>query len=119
MIIPGGVSFDIGTDCSGAGSILALISIVILWLASFKDNSKITSALIALTLPIGFFTNVLRIVFIFMIAKAWGMENAIKIWHDFAGYIFYIISLGILFVGWIVIKRISKDEISLRRLLIA
>jgi len=119
VIIPGGVSFDIGTDCSGAGSILALISIVILWLASFKDNSKITSALIALTLPIGFFTNVLRIVFIFMIAKAWGMENAIKIWHDFAGYIFYIISLGILFVGWIVIKRISKDEISLRRLLIA
>jgi exosortase/archaeosortase family protein len=119
VVIPGGVSFDIGTDCSGAGSILALISIVILWLASFKDNPKITYVLIALALPVGFFTNVLRIVFIFMIAGVWGMQSAIKLWHDFAGYMFYIISLGILFIGWMVMKRISKDEIRLRRLIIA
>lgn len=119
VIIPGGVSFDIGTDCSGAGSILALISIVILWLASFKDNPKITSGLIALTLPVGFIINVSRIIFIFMVAGTWGMEYAIKFWHDFAGYIFYIISLGTLFVCWIVIKRISKDEIRLRRLVMA
>jgi len=119
VIIPGGVSFDIGTDCSGASSILALISIVILWVASFKDNPKITSGLIALTLPVGFFTNVIRMVFIFIIAGTWGMQYAIKFWHDFAGYIFYIISLGVLFFGWVAIKRISKDEIRLRRLIIA
>jgi exosortase/archaeosortase family protein len=119
VMIPGGVAFDIGTDCSGASSILALMSIVILWLASFKDDPKITSALIALTLPVGFFTNVLRMVCIFLFAGAWGMEYAIKFWHDFAAYIFYIVSLGILFGSWIVIKRITKDEIRLRKLVMA
>jgi exosortase/archaeosortase family protein len=119
VMIPGGVAFDIGTDCSGASSILALMSIVILWLASFKDNPKITSALIALTLPVGFFTNVLRMVCIFLFAGVWGMEYAVKFWHDFAAYIFYIVSLGILFIGWIVIKRFIKDEIRLRKLVMA
>ncbi len=119
LIIPGGVAFDIDTSCSGAGSILALITIAILWLASFKDNPKITSVLIVLALPVGFFTNVLRIVFVFMVANTWGMQYAIQFWHDFAGYIFYIISLGILFISWIAIKRISKDKIRLRRLIIA
>ncbi|UCH44845.1 MAG: exosortase/archaeosortase family protein [Nitrospiraceae bacterium] len=116
VLIPGGVAFDIGTDCSGASSILALISIAVLWLVSFKDNPKITYALIALTMPIGFITNVLRIVFIFIVATAWGMEYAVRFWHDFAAYIFYSMSLGILFVFWIVIKRFMKDEIRLRKL---
>jgi exosortase len=119
VIIPGGVSFNIDINCSGANSILALITIVILWMATLKNNSRITSGLIALTLPVGFLTNVLRIVLIFIAARIWGMEYALEFWHDFAAYFFFLISLGILFLAWIYLKRMSNDEIKLRRLLIA
>jgi exosortase len=119
VIIPGGISFNIDMSCSGATSIFALMTVVILWLALLKHRAAVTSTLIALTLPVGFCANVMRIVMIFVAARIWGVDSALVFWHDFAAYLFYGISLGMLFCGWICMKRLCDEEIRLRRLLIA
>ncbi|MBN1383573.1 MAG: exosortase/archaeosortase family protein [Elusimicrobia bacterium] len=118
IYIPPDVVFSIGINCSGANSILALVTIIILWAIIIKNKPMITYSMLLLALPVGFFTNVLRIVCIFIIAKAGGMDLAIRFWHNFAGYFFYIVSLTLMFMVWHIFHRIYKDRTEIRRLII-
>lgn len=118
VFIPPDVTFSIGINCGGANSILALVTIVILWIVVVKNKSIITYSMLLLALPAGFLTNVLRIVCIFIIAKTGGMDLAIRFWHSFAGYFFYIVSLSIMFLLWQLFRCRIKETVKLRRLVI-
>ncbi len=115
IIIPPDISFSIGINCGGANSILALATVVVLWTMFIKNSTKVTASVLLMILPVGFLTNVLRIVCIFIIAKAGGMDLAIDFWHDFAGYFFYIISLSMMALTWLLLKKLAKDKMDFRR----
>lgn len=118
ITIPPDIKFSIGINCSGVNSMLALVTIIILWLVVIKHKSKVNYIMLCSAISIGFITNVFRIVCIFIIARSFGMDSAIKIWHDFAAYFFYIISLSFLFVIWWVLYNITNQTFRLRRLVI-
>lgn len=118
ITIPPDVQFSIGLNCGGANSILALITIVIIWLLVFKNKPTITYILIACVLPMGFFTNVFRIIGIFLIAKMAGMDAAEAAWHDFSGYFFHIVSLSGMFLIWLSFAKMYHQNFMLRRLIL-
>lgn len=105
ITIPPDVSFQIGMNCSGANSIFALMSVIVLGVVITVNSLRNTLILLAAAVPAGFVSNVMRILFIFIIARIWGMDAAVKVWHGFGGYLFYILSLAIMIGLWAVISR--------------
>lgn len=118
VTLPPDIAFTIGLNCSGANSILALLTISIFWLIVVEIKPAVGYILAAGAVPVGFMTNTLRIWCIFVIAKVSGMDTAITIWHDWAGYFFYITSLSTMFFLWWIFHTMGKKRFALRRLII-
>ena len=118
IIIPPDIQFTIGSNCSGAHPIIALITILILWIV-ITNTSLLTSLyLIIIALPIGFIVNVMRITGIFLIAEFRGVEAALNAWHDYAGYFFYMVSLALCAAIWLLLHMHFTKKIRLREILI-
>lgn len=118
ITIPPDVSFLIGSNCGGANSILAVLTITVLWLVVLRNSASVNYIMAAAAIPLGFLVNVLRIICIFVIAKSVSMDAAVRIWHDFAGYFFYVVALTMIFVLWRILVRKNGDAFEFRRLLI-
>jgi len=114
-----GMHFKIGNNCGGGNSVLALLTVVILWMTFITSNLPINAVLLVLSVPIAFAANLLRILNVFMIAIWRGMDVAMAFWHGFSGYAVYVVSFSVLFLIWLALKKMMRDPFRLRMVFIS
>jgi len=98
LSIPG-QNFVVGIPCSGLYSIMTLTALGLLyaWLLRLPSRWRVAVLLIAIPL-VATVSNVFRLSSILVIAFYYGTELAINYYHDFAGAIFWALSLALMFL---------------------
>lgn len=101
----GAFSFDVADPCSGIRSLLALTALSAAY-AYFTQKSMLKKWLLFLfSIPIAIAANVARIVSIALVAQLFGQEAALKVYHDYSGYIvFTVATILLMSIGQLISK---------------
>lgn len=83
-------NLEIGAQCSGVNSLIALTSLLVL--VAYLWNGPLWSrvTLVLLALPLAVLGNILRVATLLFVARAWGAEAAFTFYHDYSGIFFFI-----------------------------
>ena len=94
-----GQNFVVGIPCSGLYSIMTLTALGLLyaWLLQFPEKWRVVALIIAVP-TIAMISNIFRLTSILVVAYHYGTEMAINYYHDFAGIVFWAISLAMMFL---------------------
>jgi exosortase len=88
--VGGGLALDVADPCSGLRSLLAMMALVAAY-AFFTQRSLMRKwALFLLSIPVAILSNVVRITTIALVGQAFGMAQAMKIYHDYSGYLIFV-----------------------------
>ncbi len=103
IFLPNGV-LTVGAPCSGLKSIITLsaLSLLFAYLTEFTLREK--ALFFLLSLPLAFLANVIRIILLIIVFYVYGSEAALGKFHDFSGFLVFLIALAGLFL----LKRIFQ-----------
>lgn len=89
---PGEFSFEVAQACSGIHSILAIAALSAVY-GHLSQKTLLKKWLVFLSsIPLAIAGNVVRITMVAVVAKAFGEQLAQGIYHDYSGYIFFIVA---------------------------
>lgn len=83
-------ALNIDDPCSGLQSLVALTALTAAYAAFTQKTLLKQWLLFASSVPLAMLANVIRIMTIAIVAAAFGHELAMKIYHDFSGYIIFV-----------------------------
>ena len=95
LFLPG-ITLEVVNACSGIRSIFALLVLAFLFSYDMKSTFQ-RMILVVLTVPLAVFTNSLRITATGILASNWNAETALRFYHDFGGWVIFVLSLILLF----------------------
>jgi exosortase len=90
----GGFQFDVADPCSGLRSVFVMTALAAPYAYLTLKSTARKWILFALSVPVAVVSNVIRIVTVAVIAELFGKETAIKLYHDYSGYL--VFSVGII-----------------------
>jgi exosortase len=103
---------EVADPCSGLRSLVTITAIAApyAWISQKKQILK--WMLFFCSLPIAVLANSLRIVTIAMFAVVWGQDKALKIYHDYSGYIlFFFAVLMLMAISRMIMYWQKEDEL--------
>jgi exosortase len=104
----GGIALDVADPCSGLRSILALTALAAVY-ANFTQKGIWRQWLLFLaSVPIAMAGNIVRLVAICLVAAAFGQQAAIGLYHDYSGYIVFVVGVGLLMGFGSLLARTSR-----------
>lgn len=108
----GGFNLDVADQCSGLRSLLALTAITAAY-AYFTQKGFIRRSLLFISaVPVAMAGNIVRIISIATVAKFFGTEKAFVLYHDYSGYIVFIVAIFlIIWIGQL-ISKISYPKLT-------
>jgi exosortase len=105
------MSLEVAEACSGIRSLMSLGTLAIIY-GYFLDSNVLRRVILALvSIPIAVFANALRIVGTGVTVQYWDPEKALGFFHEFSGWVIFMLSLGMLFVLHRLIKLIYKPKL--------
>ena len=91
-------NYDVAVKCSGIRSFVALLAVTTVFaMLSMRSIWKRT-AIIAMTLPLVMFCNVLRLVVVILVTKAYGKDEGMWV-HGWFGFVTYMVAIGSLLLA--------------------
>jgi exosortase len=85
----GGFHFDVADPCSGLRSLLAMMALIAGY-AWFTQKTPFRKwLLLLLSIPIAMMGNVVRVTTVAIVATAFGVDWALKVYHDYSGYLIF------------------------------
>ena len=91
------IQLEVAEACSGIRSLLSLLTIAILY-GYFLERSTGKRIMLALaSVPIAVVANALRIVGTGLCVQYWSPDKAIGFFHEFSGWLMFVLSLGCLY----------------------
>ena len=110
-VVIGGEQFviDIANPCSGLRSILALLALSAGYGYFNQPTWGRRAILFALAIPCAVAGNVLRIMSICVVARFCNADFALGFYHDIAGFVVFIVAIGLLVGAGEIINAIFKD----------
>lgn len=87
----------IGAQCSGINSLITLLSLTTLVAYLFEGPILGRLALIVIAVPLAMISNILRVSSLIAVARAYGVETAFHFYHDYSGFIFFVLMLLLIF----------------------
>ena len=84
---------DVADPCSGLRSLVTITAIAAPYAWMTQKKQLLKWALFLTALPIAVLANSLRIVTIAIFAVVWGQDKALKIYHDYSGYILFFFAV--------------------------
>lgn len=85
--------FNVAPECSGLRSLLAMTALIAFY-AWFSQKTLLKKWLLFLaSIPIAIVANICRIVLVVVVARFFGRELALGLWHDYSGYPIFVISV--------------------------
>ena len=89
-------SFFIGLPCSGMNTLISLLALATVFIYILKCPQYKKAALFCITIPIAILANILRVTSIILVANHYGLEPAMKFFHNFAFPLLVIIAFILL-----------------------
>lgn len=85
--------FNVAAECSGLRSLLAMTALIAFY-AWFSQKTLLKKWILFLaSIPIAIVANICRIVLVVVVARFFGRELALGLWHDYSGYPIFVISI--------------------------
>lgn len=104
----GSFAIDIAAPCSGLRSIFALMALTAGY-AYFNQPTWLRRvALFALSVPLAVLGNVMRVVTICLVAAFASVDFATGFYHDYSGYIVFIVAIALMVLSGEVINWIAR-----------
>ena len=92
-----GFNYDVAEACSGIRSLMALLALTTVFsFLSFQTGWK-RALMIAMAFPLAVVGNVARITGVIIVAQAFGQDAGTR-FHDYAGFITFLVALGCILV---------------------
>jgi exosortase len=95
VILPN-ADLEIGAQCSGINSILALAALNALVAYAVRGPVWGRMALVGLAVPLAMAGNILRVAGLLAVARSWGPDAAFRFYHDYSGILFFLLVLLLL-----------------------
>lgn len=92
----GGFSFDVADPCSGLRSLLAMTALTAVYAYATQKTQLKKWLLFISCIPLALAGNCARIISIIIVSAAFGEKAALKIYHDYSGYIMFIVAVSLM-----------------------
>ena len=89
-------SFVIGAACSGINSIVALATLVVIFIYILEGSGWGKGILLIMAVPIAMVANLFRLSSLLVIAHFFGAEAAMKYFHDYASPVLFVLAFLLL-----------------------
>lgn len=99
--------FSIGLPCSGMNTLISLLAVSAIFIYLLKCPLLKKAALFCITIPVAIAANILRVTAIILIADHYGVDIAMRLFHDFSSPFLFIIA----FVFLIIISGLMRCRI--------
>lgn len=106
----GPIKLDVVDACSGLRYLLPalLMALLLGWLQLRRNSLRL--ALILVAFPVSIFANAFRITFTGVMVRLVGPSAAEGFFHDFSGWLVYVISLGVLILCCRLLGRLERND---------
>jgi exosortase len=102
------MSLEVAEACSGIRSLMSLGTLALMY-GYFLEKSLVRRVLLALAaIPIAVAANAFRVVGTGLLVQYWDAEKALGFFHEFSGWIIFVISLALLFAVHRLIRLIPE-----------
>jgi exosortase len=87
---------DVADPCSGIRSLLAMTAVTAVYAYVTQKTLVKKWVLFLSSIPLAIVGNIARIVTISLVARAFGQKYATGLYHDYSGYIFFPVAIGLM-----------------------
>ena len=95
-------SLRVGAACSGLRSIVALLTLDVLFVYIIQGKWWGKAILIVLAIPTAIAANFIRVTALLVIADTWGREAGLRYFHDYSSPVLFIVAfLLLILISWV------------------
>jgi len=109
----GGFSFDVADACSGLRSLLAMTALTAAY-AYLTQRTFVCRWLLFLSaVPLAMAGNIVRVLTIALVAEGLGMDTAMRVYHDYSGFLVFIVAVLLMLGVGELLRKLSpaaEDE---------
>lgn len=103
-------NIDVASPCSGLRSLFALMALTAGYAHFNQPTWKRRIALFLCSLPIAVLGNIIRVVSICLVAASFDRDTALGYYHDYSGYVVFIVAIFLMLAASDVIDRLAKKR---------
>ncbi|NIN66393.1 MAG: exosortase [Anaerolineae bacterium] len=89
-------SFVVGAACSGLNSVVALATLVVIFVYIVEGSPRGKIFLLAMAIPIAVVANIFRVSSLFVIAHLFGAEAGMTYFHDYSSPVLFLLAFALL-----------------------
>ncbi|MDE3089680.1 MAG: exosortase/archaeosortase family protein [Chloroflexota bacterium] len=89
-------TFTVGIPCGGLRSVIAIVTLVTLWVYIVQGSAWARGLVFLAAVPIALAANTLRIALLFAIASAWGAEVGLDYFHSWSSPVLFLLAFALL-----------------------
>ena len=104
------ISLEVAEACSGMRSLVSLLTLAIMYGYLIENRNWVRVVLACSAVPIAIAANVFRIFGTGLLGELWDPDKAQGFFHEFQGWLVFVISLSLLFAVHRLINLIWKPE---------
>ena len=94
--VEGGFELDVADPCSGLRSLIAMTALTAVYAQVTQTTLTKKWLLFLAAIPLAIVGNIARITTVGLVAEAFGQDLAVGLYHDYSGYLFYTVSIGLM-----------------------
>jgi exosortase D (VPLPA-CTERM-specific) len=106
------ISLEVAEACSGMRSLISLLTLAIMYGYLIENRNWVRVMLACSAVPIAIAANVFRIFGTGLLGELWDPDKAQGFFHEFQGWLVFVISLTLLFTVHRLINLIWKPELA-------
>ncbi len=101
----------VGAQCSGLRSIVAMLTLSVLFVYLIEGNWFKKLAILLAAFPAAIAGNILRVASLLFVANIWGADRGFHYYHNYSGIVFFAAALSLLFLlaGALGCNRLRND----------
>lgn len=92
-------SFTVGAACSGLNSVVALATLVVIFIYILEGSRLAKMILLVVAIPIAIAANIFRVSSILVIAHFFGAEAGMTYFHDYSSPVLFLLAFALLIVA--------------------
>jgi exosortase len=101
---------EVAEACSGIRSLMSLITVAVIYGYFLERKTWKRWALALSAVPIAVIANVARIFGTGLCVQYWDPEKALGFFHEFSGWLMFVVSLGCLYLVHLAMRLIARED---------
>ncbi len=110
VIILPAIALEVAEACSGIRSLMSLATLAVIYGYLMEPRVAVRTVLALASIPIAVAANSLRIVGTGLLVQYWDPEKAQGFFHEFSGWLIFVVSLGMLYLVHAVLRIFWREK---------